>query len=105
MAYRQEMKREGVEELEALDDVVDMDTGILAEETTVEQEMVKAVDDLESTDKAILERLGGPLTAQQKKQLRDLSRLYDSLQGPEDALDQSNYSRPFPPVQQRRRSL
>ncbi len=64
---------------------------------SVEQEMVKAVEELDDTEKAILERLGGALTTRQKKRLEDLRRLHHTLRGPEDVLDHGNYSRPFPP--------
>jgi hypothetical protein len=49
----------------------------------------------------MLERIGGPLTARQKKQLENLGRLHRSLRGPEDVLDEANYSRPFPPTKRK----
>lgn len=66
---------------------------------------------LEETDIAFVETLGpaepanqeelgellGKLTPRQNKLLANLRRLFHSLRGPEDVLDEDNYSRPFPP--------
>ena len=68
---------------------------------STEQELVKAVDDIASSERGMLERIGGPLMARQKKQLENLGRLHRSLRGPEDVLDEANYSRPFPPTKRK----
>jgi CRISPR/Cas system Type II protein with McrA/HNH and RuvC-like nuclease domain len=63
-------------------------------------------NELATAVEGIEEELGqyfGNLTHQQKKMLNDLTRLYDSLQGPEDALDHSGYSRPIPSANNRRK--
>jgi hypothetical protein len=68
-------------------------------------------EDIEMTDIAFVENaitaepanqeefgeLLGKLTPRQNKLLANLRRLFHSLRGPEDVLDEDNYSRPFPP--------
>jgi len=44
-----------------------------------------------------LDQFVGTISNHQKKLLHHLTRLYTSLRGPEDALDHTGYSRPFPP--------
>jgi hypothetical protein len=39
----------------------------------------------------------GEGVSHQQQLLENLARLYDSLRGPDDLLDQEGYSRPFPP--------
>ena len=65
-----------------------------------DREMVKAVEGIERKEGDIDRLLGGLMNEpdrKQKKLLRDLNLLLESLRGPEDSLDRGNYSRPFPP--------
>ena len=62
-----------------------------------ESEIVKDFRELDRTEKAMLQRIGGTLTKSQRDTLEDLGRLISSLAGPEDVLDTESYSRPFPP--------
>jgi hypothetical protein len=65
-------------------------------------------NELAAAVEGIEEEIGqyfGTLTQQQKKMLNDLTRLYDSLQGPEDSLDHSGYSRPIPSAPNRRKRI
>jgi len=58
------------------------------------------VENASAAEPANQEELGellGKLTPRQNKLLTNLRRLYHSLRGPEDVLDEDNYSRPFPP--------
>ena len=63
-----------------------------------EQEIVESFQELDATQAALLDRVGGALTQEQKDTLADLLRLDQSLDGPDDTLDQELYSRAFPPV-------
>lgn len=59
-----------------------------------------ALQTLDAIELATLEEIGefvGTLDKNQKKLLANLVRLHHSLRGPDDDLDQDNYSRPFPP--------
>jgi hypothetical protein len=62
-----------------------------------EQEIAKSLEELDAIEAAMLERIGGPLSEKQKKSLADLLRLDHSLRGPDEVLDQEQYSRPIPP--------
>jgi hypothetical protein len=62
-----------------------------------ESEIVKDFRELDRTEKAMLQRIGGTLTKSQRDTLEDLGRLITSLAGPEDVLDSESYSRPIPP--------
>lgn len=58
------------------------------------------VEETNLAEQAAQEELGellGKLTPRQQKLLANLRRLHHSLRGPEDVLDEDNYSRPFPP--------
>jgi hypothetical protein len=59
-----------------------------------EQEIAKSLQELDAIENSILERFGGALTDRQKKSLADLIRLDHSLRGPDDLVDQLQYSRP-----------
>lgn len=61
------------------------------------KDIAKDFRDLDRTEKAVLDRIGGSLTRNQRKTLYDLERLIESLAGPEEFLDEDGYSRPFPP--------
>jgi hypothetical protein len=64
-----------------------------------EKEMVKVVQELEATERAIQEEFGDFVDepdSHQKKILVELGRLQLSLLGPEGLLDKGNYSRPIP---------
>jgi hypothetical protein len=66
-------------------------------------------DDQPETEVLILQEAGGSkiasetdasadgLTGSQRKLIEDLTRLQNSLRGPEILIDRTNYSRPFPP--------
>lgn len=69
----------------------------MAQNTRGENEIVKDFRELDRTEKAMLERIGGTLTKSQRETLADLERLVNSLAGPEDVLDSGNYGRPVPP--------
>jgi len=73
----------------------------MAQNTRVENEIVKDFRELDRTEKAMLQRIGGSLTKSQQETLADLERLVNSLTGPEDVLDSGNYGRPVPPRHQR----
>jgi|HubBroStandDraft_6_1064221.scaffolds.fasta_scaffold1425839_2 hypothetical protein len=63
-------------------------------------------NELATAVEGIEEELGqyfGTLTHHQKRMLNDLTRLYDSLRGPENALDHSGYSRPIPSAHNRKK--
>jgi hypothetical protein len=66
-------------------------------EENPELEIAKSLEQLEATEKAILERFGGSLSERQKESLGDLLRLDHSLRGPDETLDQELYSRAVPP--------
>jgi hypothetical protein len=63
------------------------------------KDIAKDFRDLDRTEKAVLDRIGGSLSRNQRKTLYDLERLIESLAGPEEFLDEDGYSRPFPPRQ------
>ena len=63
-----------------------------------EPEIVKEFEELDAAVDAILERLGGPLTKEQKESLKNLVRLDHALGGPDAKLDSELYSRPFTPI-------
>jgi hypothetical protein len=69
----------------------------MAQNTRGQGEIVKDFRELDRTEKAMLERIGGTLTKNQRETLADLERLVNSLAGPEDVLDSGNYGRPVPP--------
>jgi hypothetical protein len=71
---------------------------------SAEEDIARSFEALDATQSAILERFGGPLTEEQKESLGDLLRLDQSLNGPDDVLDQELYSRPFPPAPLSKRS-
>jgi hypothetical protein len=64
---------------------------------SAEQAMVKALEQLDAIQSAILERYGGSLTREQTDSLGELMRLEFHLRGPDDQLDQELYSRALPP--------
>jgi hypothetical protein len=60
-----------------------------------------AIEKLEATEVAIEHDIGealGKPTSIQKRIIADLTRLQQSLRGPEIQLDKRSYSRPFPPA-------
>lgn len=59
-----------------------------------EQEIAKSFKELDAIENSILERFGGAMTDRQKTSLAELIRLDHSLHGPDDLLDQQQYSRP-----------
>ena len=66
----------------------------------LEANEIAFVENVSATEPANQEELGeflGKLTPRQNKLLANLRRLFHSLRGPEDVLDEDNYSRPFPP--------
>jgi hypothetical protein len=69
----------------------------MAQSTRDESEIARDFRELDRTEQAMLQRVGGSLTAGQRMTLENLERLVKSLAGPEDVLDNDNYSRPFPP--------
>lgn len=57
------------------------------------------VENASAAEEANQEQVGellGKLTPRQNTLLDNLRRLFHSLRGPEDVLDDDNYSRPFP---------
>jgi hypothetical protein len=65
-----------------------------------QEEGIVFVEQRDTAAEANQQELGellGKLTPQQQKLLANLRRLHHSLRGPEDVLDEDNYSRPFPP--------
>jgi hypothetical protein len=64
---------------------------------SAEQAMVKALEQLDAIQSAILERYGGSLTHEQRESLGELMRLEFHLRGPDDQLDKELYSRALPP--------
>ena len=65
-----------------------------------EKELITAVEGIERKEGDIDRLLGGLMNEPdraQNKLLRQLDMLLESLLGPEDLLDDGNYSRPFPP--------
>jgi hypothetical protein len=64
---------------------------------SAEPEMVKALEELDAIQSAILERFGGSLTTEQTESLRELMQLDFHLRGPDDRLDRELYSRALPP--------
>jgi hypothetical protein len=63
-----------------------------------QEEIVESLQQLDATQAALLDTVGGTLSQDQKDTLADLLRLDASLDGPDDTLDQELYSRPFPPA-------
>jgi hypothetical protein len=66
----------------------------------IETTNIALVDNTSDAQLANQEQVGellGKLTPRQNKLLDNLRRLFHSLRGPEDVLDEDNYSRPFPP--------
>jgi hypothetical protein len=61
------------------------------------KDIAKDFRELDRTEKAMLDRIGGSLSKYQRKTLHNLERLIETLAGPEELLDEDGYSRPFPP--------
>jgi hypothetical protein len=64
------------------------------------KELPKAVRALEATERDVdyfVAEITDRPDKQQRRLLEDLNRLLDSLRGPEELLDGTSYSRPFPP--------
>lgn len=65
-------------------------------EDGTDEKVLKAITASETEITADFDALVGSPDTYQQKILKDLVRLQYSLRGPEEALDQGNYSRPIP---------